>query len=106
LKDIVPDANTIDGAILALLRSVPEQWAELEYDGLTAIEQEALRLLTAAGMVERRFSIRLSLIGHPVRIEVTATATGEHGLVEAMDPVLRKAWDAWAKFYREHRDGP
>jgi hypothetical protein len=98
--------DAVDKAVMELLHEVPEAWAELEHDGLTAVEQEALRLLTAAGMVERRFSIRLLLIGHPVQIDVTVTATGEHGLAQAMEPVLRKSWDAWAKFYRAHRDGP
>jgi len=98
--------RTVDDAILKLLRDAPERWEELDADALTATEQQALKLLTGAGLVERRFSARLSLIGHPVRIEVTATATGECGLVEAMEPALRKAWDTWAGFYREHRDGP
>jgi len=86
------------------LGDAPERWSELDAESLTATEQEALRLVTAAGLVERKFSFRLLLIGHPVRIEVTATATGAYGLAEAMEPVLRKAWDLWGKFYREHRD--
>ncbi len=96
----------VEGDIQQLLRSAPERWSVLDVDALTANEQKALRLLTAAGMVERRFSMRLSLIGHPVRIDVTATATGDHGLAEAMGPVLRKSWDAWQEFWNTHRDGP
>lgn len=96
----------VDEAIACLLRTAPETWADLDQDGLTAVEQEALGLLTAAGMVERRFSIRLSLIGHPAQITVTATATGDHGLAEAMEPVLRKAWDAWQEFWSARREAP
>ena len=98
--------DLLEDAIVRVLRRAPERWSELDIDGLTAVEEDALRLVTAAAMVERRFSIRLSLIGHPVRIEVTATITGEHGLVQAMGPVLQKAWDAWKEFYLARRDAP
>lgn len=84
---------------------MPERWQDFEAEGLTALEENAAKLLMAAGFVERRYSVRLSLIGHPVRIEFTATITGEHGLAQAMEPVLRKAWEAWAEFYREHQHG-
>jgi len=107
VSNVKPEgSDLLDDAILRLLRDAPQRWDNLEADTLTATEQNALKLLTAAGLVERRFSVRLSLIGHPVWIEVTATATGEYGLVEALKPALRKAWDTWADFYREHRDGP
>ena len=106
MTNFTADVEPLDRAILKLLSEVPERWDELDSDTLTTVEEEALKLLTGAGLVERKFSIRLSLIGHPVRVEVTATATGEYGLIEAMEPALRKAWNAWADFYREHREGP
>jgi hypothetical protein len=78
---------------------LPLTWEPLDSDSLTATEQEALKLLTGGGLVERRFSFRLRLIGHPLSVEATITATGEYGLVEAMEPVATAAWDAWAADY-------
>lgn len=96
----------MDETILELLRHAPRRWTPLESDTLTADQEQALKLLTAAGLIERRFAIRLSLIGHPTRLKVTATATGEHGIAEAMAPVLQKAWDLWSEFYRDGEAGP
>lgn len=100
------ETGAVEEAILQLLKRIPERWEELDPEALSAVEEEAMVLLTGAGLVERRFSIRLSLIGHQMQIEAKASATGEHGLIEAMEPVLRKAWDAWADFYKEHAEGP
>lgn len=105
---IVPagsSGDALDQAILALLRRLPLTWEPLDSDALTAMEQEALRLLTGSGLIERRLSFRLSLIGHPLSVEATITATGEYGLVEALTPVTTAAWDAWAADYRKGKAG-
>ncbi|MBI1367089.1 MAG: hypothetical protein GC162_00395 [Planctomycetes bacterium] len=91
-----------DSAILNLLSGAPQRWTSLEADAMTSVEERALQQLTGAALVERRFSVRLSLIGHPVRLDVMTTATGEYGLGEAMEPVLRRAWELWKDFYHEH----
>ena len=106
VSDVSPkDVDPLDGAILRQLLNASERWAQLSFDELTALEQQAISLLTGAGLVERKFSLRLSLIGHPVRIELTAVMTGEGGLAQAMEPALHKAWSVWADFYREHHGG-
>lgn len=97
--------SDLDAAILDLLNRLPLKWAPLDLDALTAIEQEALKLLLAGGMVERRFSIRVSLIGHPESIEATLTATGEFGFAEALEPVLKATWEAWADEYLKDKAG-
>jgi len=97
--------DPLDQAILALLARLPLRWEAIDLDGLTAIEQEALKLLVAGGMVERRFSIRVSLIGQPECVEATLTATGECGFAEGFEPVLKAAWQAWAREYLKGRAG-
>jgi hypothetical protein len=77
----------------------------LDVDGLTAAEQEALKLLTAGALVERRVSVRLRMIGHAVAIEATATVTGEYGLVEGFEPVAKEAWQAWSGDYLKGKAG-
>lgn len=99
----IQQAEPLDQAILALLGKLPLRWKTLDSDALTATEQEALKLLTAGGLVERRFSFRLNLIGHPVTIEATITATGEYGLVEALGPVAKIGWEVWAAEYLKRR---
>ncbi len=100
-----PTANELDAAILDLLARLPLRWEPIDLDGMSATEQEALKLLTAGGMVERRFSIRVSLIGQPECVEATLTATGECGFAEGFEPVLKSAWQAWAGEYLRGRAG-
>ncbi len=47
------EADLLKPAIAELLRTIPESWAEFDLDRLTVIQDNALFLLTAAGMVER-----------------------------------------------------
>lgn len=82
-------------AIAALLCRVPEIWSAYDGNGLTELEEKALLQLTAAAMVQRRMSIRLRIIGHPVAVHATVTATGEHGMAEAMEAVAAGAWQHW-----------
>ena len=105
LADATITGNALDQAIFKLVRKIPLRWKQLNSDSLTTTEQEALKLLTAAGLVERRFTFRLSLIGHPVNIEATITATGEYGLIEGMKPVVKAAWEAWADSYLKGKAG-
>ena len=81
-------ADFIQTAVAALLSRVPERWEEYDGDSLTATESQALFLLVAAGMVERRIRFRAWMHKHPVAVEATVTATGEYGFAEAMEPVL------------------
>jgi hypothetical protein len=101
----VNQGGALDGAAIDLLGRLPLRWRAIDVDAMASAEQEALKLLTAGGLVERRLSFRLSLIGHPVRVEATVTATGEYGLVEAMEPVAKAAWQAWAGEYLRGKTG-
>lgn len=82
-------------AIASLLCRVPEIWSAYDGNGLTEPEEKALLQLTAAAMVQRRMSIRLRIIGHPMAVLATVTATGEHGMAEAMEAVAAGAWQHW-----------
>lgn len=95
----------LQDAVAVLLRRVPERWAEYDADALTATESQAMFLLVAAGMVERRIRLRARLHNHPVAVEATITATGEYGFVEAMEPVLATMWAEWKDAYNAWRTG-
>jgi hypothetical protein len=99
------DLGPVDRAILELLPRVPTRWGPLDYDDATAAEQEALGLLTAGGFIERRIPFRIWLIGHPKRVEATIVVTGEYGLVEAVGPVIRAAWELWENEYLRRQAG-
>ena len=98
-------SDLLQDAVAALLRRIPERWAEYGADALTATESQALFLLVAAGMVERRIRLRARLHNHPVAVEATITATGEYGFVEAMEPVLATMWAEWKDAYNAWRTG-
>ncbi|MEP0846416.1 MAG: hypothetical protein HRF50_06285 [Phycisphaerae bacterium] len=105
-QDNRADADTLlQDAVTALLRRIPERWAEYDADALTATESRALFLLVAAGLVERRIRLRARLNNHPVAVEATVTATGEYGFVEAMEPVLASMWGEWKDAYHVWRTG-
>ena len=100
-----PSGDLLQDVVAALLRRIPERWAEYDADALTATESQALFLLVAAGMVERRIRLRARLHNHPVAVEATITATGEYGFVEAMEPVLATMWAEWKDAYHAWRTG-
>ena len=105
-QDNRADADALlQDAVATLLRRIPERWAEYDADTLTATESQALSLLVAAGMVERRIRLRMRLHNHPVAAEATITATGEYGFVEAMEPVLATMWAEWKDAYNAWRTG-
>jgi hypothetical protein len=97
--------DPLDQAILDLIGRLPLKWEQADTDAWTATEQEALKLLVAAGMVDQRLSFRLSLIGHSDVIEAAIRGTGERGFVQAMEPVARAAWKAWACDYLKGNAG-
>ena len=103
-ESVNPD-DLLQDAVADLLRRIPERWAEYDADTLTATESQALALLVAAGMVERRIRLRARLHNHPVAVEATITATGEFGFAEAMEPVLASMWGEWMGAYRAWRAG-
>lgn len=82
-------------SIESLLRTIPERWHDFDHDDLTATEQQALFLLVAAGLVERRMSVKGEFAGQAPSIEFTIDVTGEYGIVEAIEPVAAEMWTKW-----------
>jgi hypothetical protein len=99
------EERIVASALKKLLETVPERWKEFSYDELTATEQRALFLLVAAGMVERRVRFRIRLLNRPGGLEAVIGATGECGMVEAMDKLLPRLWDEWQKAWLEWKAG-
>jgi hypothetical protein len=98
------DAQALKPAIAGLLNAIPFTWAEFDSDRMSARQSQALLLLTAAGMVDRRIRCRISFANHPVSFELRIQATGEAGYDQAMQSASaiqhetwRDAWAAWIK---------
>ncbi|MCW5775866.1 MAG: hypothetical protein KIS87_05405 [Phycisphaeraceae bacterium] len=89
----------VAAAVESLLRSIPERWADFDHDELSAAEQRAVFLLVAAGLVERRIGVRGEFAGQAPAIEFTVDATGEYGLVEAMESVVAETWTMWGQAF-------
>jgi hypothetical protein len=96
------DADLLKPVIVKLLQTIPKSWAEFNLDALTAIEDNALFLLMAAGMVERRGWLRSTIANHPTCFEVRFQATGECGFGKAIEHLTAveyatwgDAWQAW-----------
>lgn len=95
----------VAAAVESLLRSIPERWADFDLDGLSAAEQRAVFLLVAAGLVERRIGVRGEFAGQAPAIECTIDATGEYGIVEALEPVAAEVWTAWGPAFAAWKAG-
>jgi len=83
----------------SLLRTIPERWHDFDHDDLTATEQQALFLLAAARLVERRISVKGEFAGQAPAIEFTIDVTGEYGIVEAMEPLVAEMWTKWGRAF-------
>lgn len=94
------EAAQLGPVVADLLRIVPEAWGEHDAAKMTAAQERALFLLTAAEMVERRLRIRVSMATAPTSLEAVLTATGERGFLDAMRPLLAKAWGLWEDRYK------
>jgi hypothetical protein len=92
-----PVGDRLEQWVGRLLCTVPESWTEYDTAATTEIQERALYLLTAAGMIERRVTFRLRQSGHPVAVEATITCTGEGGFVQAMEYLLADMYNDWGK---------
>lgn len=79
----LPQDDNIESLVTCFLRTVPETWTDHDPLTLSELQERAVYLLTTAGMIERRVTLRLRMVGHPVAVEATITMTGEAGLATA-----------------------
>lgn len=98
--------DSIQSTIVHFLRTIPETWIDHDPSAQSELQERAVELLTAAGMIERRVTLRLRMAGHPLAIEATVTMTGEAGLAQAMEYVLRDSWNDWRNTFEKHGGGP
>ena len=102
---ITAPAEMLEPAVAELLRRIPDTWQAYRPDDLTETQSQALFLLTAAGMVERRERLRLRMVNHPVVAEATITVTGEYGDVEALEPIAAQLWADWQDSFHKWKEG-
>lgn len=103
MQTIIEDGSP--DPITGLLNRITETWSTYQSDELSDLEATALTLLVAAGMVERRFEIRLRMINHPVVMTAKATITGEAGLAEALAPLVAAVWQEWREPFEQWKQG-
>ncbi len=97
---IIAPPEMLEPAIAEMLARIPDVWQTYRPDDLTEVQSQGLFLLTAAGMVRRRERFRLKMAGQPLVVEATLEATGEYGLVEAMEPLAAQLWPDWRDVFR------
>lgn len=98
------EADALKPVIADLLNSVSEVWAEFDLHAFTSLQDHALFLLIAAGLVERRGWVRCEMIGHPIPLEVRFQATGEGGLAKALEYSVTAMYEVWGESYRLWRE--
>lgn len=95
--------DTLEHQIGQLLRSASEKWTDYDPTTLSASQEQALSLLTAAGMIERRVVLRVRMAGQPITAEATITLTGETGLAQAMQFLLKEIWNDWREAFEKQK---
>ena len=78
-----------------MLRRVPDGWTAFSPDDLSAQQTSSLAFLVVAEMVERCCRFRLRMLNQSLAVEATITATGEYGLVEALETLAASLWENW-----------
>ena len=99
------EARELRPVVAELLRDAPAGWSVRDPAGMTADQERALYLLSAAAFVERRFRLRFSMATAKSSIETVFAATGVQGFMEAIEPAVAKAWGAWQDDWREWASG-
>jgi hypothetical protein len=102
---ITASAEMLETAVAELLRRIPETWQAYKPDDLSETESQAVFLLTAAGMVERRERLRVQMANHPLAVEATMTFTGAYGGVEALERLTAALWNDWKTAYEQWGQG-
>ncbi len=97
--------DPLEEAVADLLGRIPEMWTSFDSDSLTERQGEALLLLTAAGMVERRFQAILRMFSRQDCVRCSFAVTGEHGVAEAFDGLVSAIWLDWGESYKQWREG-
>ncbi len=95
-----PDPEMVKAA-MALLPRIPKVW-----DGvpeLSHLDEKALGLLVACGLVERRLTLRLRCAGDERAVLVSFRFTGQEGLAQALEPPLAEACALWAEAWKTGR---
>lgn len=105
LPETEMEAAALRLSIADLLQSIPATWAQFDFDRLTKVQSDALFLLTAAGMVERRGWMRIMFANHPTCFEVRFQATGEGGFGKAIEHATVVEYHTWGDAWRKWCDG-
>jgi len=83
-----PKVDPLDRAILDMLDKLPLHWGTVNTDDLTATEQQALKLLTRAGLVENRIRVRAWTDGFPQTVNMQFRVSGEYPSTDLVKEAL------------------
>ncbi len=95
------DVVLLEAAVSRLLHQIPETLQPFQPDQLSAVDQKALLLLTAAGLVERQITAQVRSLVHPFSAEVVLVLTGDLGFEQALDSVLAEMWNEARDQFKE-----
>jgi len=94
VTDLPNTINPLERAILDLLCRLPLRWERLDVDALTATEQEALKRLARAGLVEQRIRLRAWMAGFSETLRMQVRVSGECRAADVIGQVF-KAVPQW-----------
>jgi hypothetical protein len=105
LPKTAEERTTAQKSISHLLTTIPDRWKDYDSGGFTESEEQALFLLTAAGMVERCCCLTSRLRNQRSSIEAEISFTGVKGGIEALELLYAELWKEWAEDWRAWKTG-
>jgi len=93
MRDMPNRTGPLARAILDLLRSLPLRWKRLDVERLTGTEQEALKRLMRAGLVEGRIRLRACMDGFPQPVQMQVCVSGEYRTADVITLVFNAVPD-------------
>ncbi len=93
----------IERTILEILVSIPKKW-ELFDRNQTSDWEKTIGLLVTAGLVERRETLQVSMIGEQTPVRSTIEFTTFEGLKQSLWPLLTIASEKWRDAFEQLTD--
>ena len=84
-----------DEALLKMLFTLPEKWAEYEWDDFTGTEQEVLKRIVAAGLVEEKIWLHCKMEGFKDEVQFQVYRRGDYTQGQQMETIFKAMPGKW-----------
>jgi len=84
-----------DEALLKMLFSLPEKWAEYKWDDFTDTEQKVLKRIVAAGLVEEKIWLHCKMEGFKDEVQFQVYRRGDYTQGQLKEAIIKAMPEKW-----------